>query len=492
MIGGGLAILGMGINTLANINISKEQAHNFRSAVNTITDTFIDFANPLKLPILLLGMAQAGLVAGSTLAMSGAVALVSKLNIAGEDKFNAFKHGAITLSDIFADFGSPWKLAKVTLGAGMATMVAGATLATSLSIGAMTKVISSPSDVTRATQSLDLFIGGVEGALVGREKSFPAINKGIHSFMGLSNMVREVADSAQAIGNLEFIEKEVRNGKVVVKSVRKFTQEDFGRIGTSVGMMLSALTEPLSAIGGTKDSFSIGGFTVTNPFSNKVQAGIQAVSEIGNVFTPLATILDVFSRNNIDEAYVQKFNKNLGFLLNGLTTNFIGLQSVDDDSLRKLGIGTKHLNDLLFNVSADKMNQGTANFERMASSVTVIKNAVNGMDLDKLSKLNELVFNVKMAVETNALEELVGTFAEFIEDLSNKLGSIATNTQQRESKNASSDINTPSDVKKTIKEVSEEVTESQQLDLSEVVDSIEELSNILRTATLKVRNVDNI
>ena len=37
----------------------------------------------------------------------------------------------------------------------------------------------------------------------------PAIQTGINSFMGISDMVREVADSAQAIGNLEFVEKEI-------------------------------------------------------------------------------------------------------------------------------------------------------------------------------------------------------------------------------------------------------------------------------------------
>ena len=493
-IGGGLAILGFGINSLAKVNVSSEQAENFKNSALMISDTFAELANPLRLPLLVVGIAQSALIAGSTLVMSGALALVSKTSIAEPAKYEAFKNGAITLSDVFADFGGPVKLARVTMGAGIATLVAGATVATSLGIATMTRVISSPDKVTKATQSLDLFIGGVETALVGREAAFPAINKGINSFMGLSNMVGEVASSAQAMGNLQFVDKEVKNGKVVIKSVRSFTPEDFNRIGSSIGMMLSALTDPLAAIGGSKETYSIGGFTVTNPFSNKVQAGITAVAEIGNVFTPLAAILDVFGKNNIDEAYVQAFNKNIGFLMNGLTTNFVGLSEVDNESLDKLGIGTKHLSDLVNNISQEKTLQGVTNFEKIAGSVTVIKDSVNAMNLDKLSKLNDLVFNVNASMETDALESLVKNFTDFVEELSEKLGNIAGSVAPRErtSRNANEEISNKQKETSVGTTSIVEKSESRELDLSSLTDAIAEISTILRSEVIKVRNDEEI
>lgn len=490
-IGGALLLLSTSMHSMSKIKISDEQATNFKNAVGMVGDVFVEFGNPLRLPLLLVGLAQAALVSGSTLVMSGAIALVSKIKIASPEKFEAFKSGAISLSDIFANFGSPWKLAKVTIGAGIATLVAASTVATALSISAFTKAVTSPSDVTRATQSLDLFIGGVETALVGREESFPAIHKGINSFMGLSNMVKEVADSAQAMGNLEFVEKEVRNGKIVIKSVRKFTPEDFGKIGSSIGLILSALTDPLAKIGGSQDKFSIGGFSITNPFSNKVQKGVKAVSNIGSVFVPLTGLLEVFAANNIDEAYVQRFNKSLGILMNGLSTNFIGLESVDNASLMKLGIGTKHLSTLIWNVSDDKFNNGVTNFERMGNTVKVIKDSINSMNLDKLTKLNDLVFNVKVAAETEALEELVKTFAIFIEELSDKLGNIS-NIQGDNAIEPKSAHGEPtaisSKTKSIIKKVKDEDLQEDSVSMSDIVSAIEELSTILRTETINTRN----
>ena len=46
------------------VNITDEQAQNFKRAAVTLTDTFVDLANPLKLPFMVIGMAQAAIVGG--------------------------------------------------------------------------------------------------------------------------------------------------------------------------------------------------------------------------------------------------------------------------------------------------------------------------------------------------------------------------------------------------------------------------------------------
>lgn len=490
-IGGSFIILAAGLKSLATVSITEEQADKFKYAVGRVTDTFIDFANPLKLPLLILGLAQSVAVAGATLAMSGAIAIVSKIPIAEPEKFENFKYGAIALGDLFADYGGIIRTPKILAGTVTGLAVAAATVAIATGIRLFTFITSSPDAVKNATTSLDLFIGGVEQAFVSRQDSFPAITKGISSFMGIADLVKEVADSVQAIGNLEFVEKEVRDGKVVVKSVRKFNEDDFKRIGTSVGMILSSLTDPLIAIGGAQDTFSIGGFTITNPFSNKVQKGIEAVQGLSSVFTPLATIVDVFAKNNINSSFVGEFNANLGTLLQGITKEFIGMEGISEESLKRLGVGSVFITKFIDKIVHDKFAPGVANFEKLALNVASVKDSINAMELDKLAKLNELVFNIKASVESDAISELVEVFRDFIDRHQSEESSTAVSTERAEITEATKTAPKSSNDKTSSKQNSGENLQQLLANAdNETAQAIDELLSFLKTGTLRVKGVN--
>ena len=139
------------------------------------------------------------------------------------------------------------------------------------------------------------------------------------------------------------------------------------------------------------------------------------------------------------------------------------------------------------------VEKGVNNFDRMAASVKSIKDSINGMELDKLAKFNDLIFNINASMETDALEELVDTFAEFIEELADQLGTIANNTSSEvevtpNTIEKNSDL--PSRSKKNSDNVTSEEASSITLDTSSIEDRLDSIATILRTSTLKVRSSD--
>lgn len=417
--------LSKAVEYIDKVDISKDQMENFTYGTKLLTDSFAEIANPLKLPFLVLGIAQATAVSLSSIAMVGAMMAVSKVDILPQEKYDGFAHGAMSLGNVFADYGSPLKLVKITAGAGVATLVAGTSVLTATAINLFSKISADPSAVTNATNSMSLFLSGIDNAFTG--KDYSGVKDGISSFFGVSKLVKEIADSVVSIGNLEFVEKEVVNGQIVTKGVRSYNESDFNRIGSSIGMMLSALTAPLSAIGGAKDEISIGGFSVANPFSNKVEKGIEALSGIGSVFNPLSTAINTFATNNIDKSFVDKFSSNLGLLLGGISNAFMGV-NVDEDNIENISESIDEIERLAELITNENFEQGVNNFDKMANSIKVIKTELGNLDMTKLSKFNEMVQNINIINDNENIEELTEAITDLVEKITpSKDGGDTTN-----------------------------------------------------------------
>lgn len=417
LIGGALWALSEGMQALTEVDVSESQAENFGNSIVNVVDALSYLGNPIRLVQIAASVPASLAVAGATTALTAAMVALDKMPQLSDEKSENFSNTLENLVGVYSDLGL-WGLAKATAASAVVSVISGATILSAGAIWAFTKISSSPEAVDNAVLSLDKFITGVSGTMKKNQDKFSSIADGIQSFMGLSTMVSEIADSVQRISNMEFLEKEVRNGKVVVTGVRTFKPKDFENVGESIGKILSTLTEPLAKIGNQKDSYSIAGFKVTNPFSNKVQEGIEAMANIGSVFTPLVNVLDVFNKYDIGDTKIKKFNENISSILGGIGDAFQnhGVE-LDDDMLESMSNASGLVSNLVGFVGNENFAKNSKSFGKMSDNVVSIKDSLKGMDLEKLSKFNDLIFNMNKMGENDVMDDFVEAFKEFLEKL---------------------------------------------------------------------------
>lgn len=485
-IGAALWVLSKGMNAIASTNVTSEQANAFGSSLERTVDALMYLGNPITAGLLLIATPAALAVAASTVALSGAMFMIANTKVLSKSHYENYGGAIESIVDLYSDLGL-WGLAKATAAAGVVTLISTATMLSAGAITSFTKLSSSPDAVGSAVLSLDNFITGVSESFKRNKDNFKYIGENVNKFMGMSSMVKEIAASVQSIANLEFYEKKIVNGQVVVTDVRKFTPEDFANVGHSIGSILNALTDPLAKIASEKDSFSIGGFTITNPFSNKVQKGIESMMNVGSVFTPLSQILTVFTKEGINSQYIASFNKDLASLLNGMGVAFSqdGI-NIDEDMVELLSDSANVVNKMIQETKQGSFGKAVNNFSVFTKDVAAVKKSMNDIDLSKLTKFNTMLYHVNELKKTDAISELVEVFGDLIEklvDLEKLRQQPVQITQQQGNQTTETVIVEKQQSGNNGDQLREFLLESND----EIVDAIHQLHQLMASGQLQVR-----
>ena len=374
---------------------------------------------------------------------------------------------------IFANIGGPIKLAKIAAGAGIMTVVSGATVLIGGAITLFSNIISDPTKVQSAVDGLGIFIDGTVSAFTKFETAdYTKVSHGIVAFSGISNMVTEMTKSVKAIGNLTFEEKELKNGKLVTTGVRKLEPGDFKKVGESIGMIISSLTKPLAAIADEKSGIIFK--------KNKVEKGIKALSDIGSVFVPLTDMITVFSDRAIDEEFVTNFNKNAALLVKGTSAAFIDID-VKRKDIRQFDDAVESFGGYLDVVSDKKLDKDI--LTNVRTGTLSIKDTINDIQLDKLTTLNDLMINIRELDKNEVLERLAEAFESLAEALSPKTQTVVASSPGQQ-------VNNNNTVQK---EIISQNSELLQLIESGNADVVSTLRSLLQTVqgTLKVKTQSN-
>lgn len=489
-IGAALFVLAEGIKAIGTVNVTSEQASQFGMSLGYTVDAMLQLGNPFTLAGLALALPAGLALSAGVLATSAAMYAVSKLPIINQSSWENLELGVTKMSSIYSSFGLI-EMARMTAGAAVMTVISLASVATAAGIWAFSKLSADPASVQNATSSLDIFISGVATTFEKNKNKLGAIRDNVDAFFGLGQMVGEIADSVQKISNLEFLEKSVVNGKVVTTGVRKFTPDDFAKVGASIGTIINSLTEPLAMIGSKKDSFSIGGIAITNPFSNKVEKGIEALQGIGSVFSPLADLINVWSKNGVDKQFVNAFSTNIATLLGGLGKAMSGENlDLNKEQAEVLRHSTMSVKSLLADVTNEKFEAGSKSFNRFSKDVVTVKDSLNAIDLSKMSKFNDVLYNLNEMGKNSAIDELVAVFSEFIErlaDLESLRASGGQNSQMTQPVQVVNN-NTATETKiETIKAAFPNMEESLQFANEDVVNAINQMYEFLVSGNLKIQ-----
>ena len=124
------------------------------------------------------------------------------------------------------------------------------------------------------------------------------MRKGIRAAADIGNVISSLAQGVSDMANLNVVDYEVRNGKLVPKSVRKLTPGDFIMAGINTGFILETLMIPLSNFGkeSTKGEGKYWG-------DGYVVKGIEAAAKVGNAIAGIAKgVTDMANLNIVEYA----------------------------------------------------------------------------------------------------------------------------------------------------------------------------------------------
>lgn len=185
-----------------------------------------------------------------------------------------FMTGAVGLATLT---GNPFTVAFTLAGAAALAATGGALYLFAKSIKAVADTGLKQSEIDGIGKSLTLFMSTIVESMAANEDKLDAAKKGINALQGLGNMLSTLASGLQTIATLKFPKYAVRNGELVVVDTIDISTA-LPNIGTSIGLLIDSLVEPLSKVGAD------GGFLK----SSSVEKGIEALQGLGNLFSNFA------------------------------------------------------------------------------------------------------------------------------------------------------------------------------------------------------------
>lgn len=435
-VGAGLTVLAHGLESTLRVKIDKDRAHDFKDAITYTLGGLMQLGKPWVAAAFAFITPASLAMSASSIALSGGLNAISKTKNLSKTKLKSFGENITTLADTFGGLSIKKNLKAGVNMAILTPLAMGATLM----VGVIQLFSSLKVDQDKISYSLgatSLFVEGISNIFHGSAKKMPSVVQGIASFMGISGLAKSIADTVKEIANLEFFERKIVNGKSVIVGSTKLSVDDFKRVGESIGALLNAITEPLANIGGSKNSYSIGGYTITNPFSNKIKSGISAMTNIGKVFTPLSGIIKTFAVNGINSSFINTFNHNLASVLGG-----IGVAFTENSKQLKAANRIKNqrivgfISTLSQSIGSKEFKAGAPIFSTFAKDLISVKNTINSFDIERLTKFSGMIENLNEMAKLGAIKELVDKFGEFIDKFSE-----FTDQNQRSNYNESSITN---------------------------------------------------
>lgn len=314
------------------------------------------------------------------------------------------------------------------------------------------------------------------------------VKRGIDALAGIGDVFVPLAEGIIKMSQLQFMKYEVKDGKLV--PVRVFTEEETKKaikdIGPNIAMILTALEEPLAKIGESGTWFN----------KNHTKKGVQALAEIGKVFSPITDLLDAVSKNpKFSNDWIKtEFNP----AINGILTTISDIaKRVNDSDEIDIDLLKERIETLDTLVGMyKKIGQQATDNVKFADSFKQVNSSLDKLNLDKLSKfvtqfktlqsksIVDSITGLAQSINgplTAALEKLFAKLEQAINKLnlpvgqsaSSNMSALSTNFAQTTNSNNSQTQKLPIQSFGSGKEIPEDVNLSDvYMILSELYDTI--------------------
>lgn len=466
--GAALATLSYALNSVSSVNVTPEQAGTFAASVMNIKDAIVGIGNPLQLPSLLAGIATSALITGATIPLVLASNMVSRVSNPSKEQLLGFSNTIDSLKNTFTQFGF-LDLAELAAVTPIMLLMATTTVALGGAINLFTKLSTSPNVAQGAVDTLDTFLGGLNTTYSKYDdNAFTNLKKGIDATMRLGDLLSNLSIGISSI------------------SEHITSNTDFDKIGEGVSSMLVALTDPLKTIGSSNKKITAFGKEFSIPFTNEVQGGVEALSGLGDIFTPLVDMLNAVTKDT-DATLVTTFSTNIKGIVGVLKEVFKNFSLAEDDTqLDMFFKATDKASSFVKTLTGSNYEPAQKGLMSISKSTREMQVAVNDMDLTKLTKLNDLFVNLNQLDESDGVQAILDALGQLIKAMEETTSNIENNQSNDTVIN-----NAPNN---GVVETNSKDNKSDDIDIAslisksngDVVKVMEELTRFMKSGQLKV------
>lgn len=570
-LGASLLIAGLGFRSIANLDIKLDNVISFMKGATMLALGFAAISL-----LMIPGVAGALLfipIAGSALLGAIALTLISKMNY-DHEKIQQYMDSVKILSNGFSQNTAAF--IKAAIGAVAFIPVAGSSLIGALVLSKISRteidsqkinqfgtsvkslinsinsfgVIELAKAATKSLALLPIFIAGYKGinllkqisavdidkkklgafggmmnymvgtiltSLAANESKMESAKPGLQALAKLLGVSKGLAETIQMMANLKFYDYDVKDGKLVLSGVRQLTSNDFKMVGVNLGTMLETLISPLTLLGSTASTVTIGGKTFANPFkNNQTLEGIDILAKLGDAYKPMAESIKTLVSSGVmtDPTMTKNFTDSLIRITGIYLWIFKKMSKIDGDIVGKsiahiatFNNGFKNLPtneivsiDKVFdrfigNLTDDvKWRKLRANLVFMRKEFEAINKSMNTLNIEKATIFEK---NIRNLIEKNngeGLKDAVVSLKELLDMVTTQqnVGSYnSTNNSPFIQPQTNNAFTKPE--KSTRENNSSNLNEETILQLSTALQSVQTLLSTINSkleGTLKVRNVD--
>ncbi|AFF28095.1 gp97 [Sphingomonas phage PAU] len=432
-------VMALELAAIGALTFNQDNIAVFGEGMKMLSKTYIDLATSIGI----IGAAKltGGVLLATEMALATppiafalmSVSIMSRL--ISNESIDRFDYGLNKLIKVFVDNApAVLKNRELPKAVRMIRDMSDSTVGISRGISEFVKIADKPDLINTAVTGVGDFVDRMITILSDKGQLLASLPKDAMRILGLGNLMKDIADGMVSMGKLEYYETKLVDGQIVkVGQAKKFTAADFQEVGKSIDLFISAVSEPLAKIGDQGGLFS----------SNKTKKGIQALSDIGNVFNPIIGIVQAFKLGekqitNDDAIEITQVLNTIIFgisstftkleqdgtleyfntesvMMKGLSDVFKSLGGLKGDELNKV---TKEINTVFDRIADDKpFNKLITNLGKIRKEATMIKNEVNKFDLTKLTMFNQMTKNLMDASKTGELHQLVNAIRMLVDEI---------------------------------------------------------------------------
>jgi hypothetical protein len=418
---GGLALYSVGRGLAAFKGVDFKQTDAILDVISKLSDKFYDIGGPIDAVMIGSGAAVMTGVGLSTLLLSKTLRTIHESKLTGSQIQDIGDGIGLFIDSLLDTIQSrQGSFLKTAIGikslSGLGSMISN--LASGLvQMGKLTFVEYGiqdgklvPITTRKFTQKdfdnvaigIDAIISSLHAPLakIGEDGNFLTggpVGRGIKQLNGLGSLVKGVVDGIAGIGQMQFTEYAVRDGRLVPISTRNFRRQDFVNVGVNLGLIIDSLTKPLAKIGADSGMLS----------DSDVKNGIDSLEGLSKtVFKPIFEIVKFIQDNKINAASNKELAVNISGLIGGVFGALSTINDYDAEDVPDIlaGINSQFRTMVSYNAEYGRMS---THFKRTAGSLMVINKELSNEKLQKILQLRDAIKELSSYQLHNNFEKLI-------------------------------------------------------------------------------------
>lgn len=324
-------------------------------------------------------------IGASSIIVGMAMVIISLLKI-NDSKVKAYTSALTKIVETMDSFGL-FSLAKSVAKSYMLVPIIAVMTGAAVALKAISLLDISESKMDGFGKIIRKFIDLAKTEINNASDILEDIGPGLESLAKIANIGSSMVALVSAFASGTYNEYEVKDGVVVIKSVKKLDESSYTEAGKNFGKLLQVLLKPISTMSSDAKQWDFDGVKVDNPFagtkgSYSEMAAVRHITEIGNAYASIMDVIGNFASLDIarDKEALTRFDEGFSLTITRIVEGFNKLQEMKQ--LTKVDLVIKNISNFAEAFSffdIDKM-------DKISNKISTIIDTVSNTDWDLLNK----------------------------------------------------------------------------------------------------------